>query len=203
MKITALKQQVKNPERVSIFVDGKYSFSLSLGELVTERVKSGNELDAPTLKRLQKLSADGKLKARALAWLLNRPHSTREFHDYLRRKKVEPEMTEKLTQEFSGKQYLNDEAYGRWLVELKSRAGKSSRAIRAELFKKGVAREVVEKVLAGDSEDELERLKIIIAKKRRLSRYKNDPARLTKYLTSQGFSYYLVKQQLNIDWPQS
>ena len=34
MKITAIKAQVKNPERVSIFVDDKYSFSLSLDELV-------------------------------------------------------------------------------------------------------------------------------------------------------------------------
>jgi hypothetical protein len=33
MKITAIKQQVKNPERVSVFIDEKYEFSLSLDEL--------------------------------------------------------------------------------------------------------------------------------------------------------------------------
>jgi SOS response regulatory protein OraA/RecX len=36
----------------------------------------------------------------------------------------------------------------------------------------------------------------MIEKKRRLSRYKNDPQKLAKYLTSQGFSWQDVKDQL-------
>jgi len=36
----------------------------------------------------------------------------------------------------------------------------------------------------------------MIDKKRRLSRYKNDPQKLAKYLTAQGFSWQDVKQQL-------
>jgi hypothetical protein len=42
MKITAIKQQVKNPERVSIFVDGKYEFSLSLDELASSEPERSN-----------------------------------------------------------------------------------------------------------------------------------------------------------------
>jgi regulatory protein len=87
MKITAIKQQVKNPERVSIFVDGKYEFSLSLDELVKYKLKNNQELDKANVKKFKKISADGKLRARALEWLLNRPHSEREFRDYLYRKK--------------------------------------------------------------------------------------------------------------------
>ncbi|MEX1995188.1 MAG: hypothetical protein WD887_00210, partial [Candidatus Saccharimonadales bacterium] len=91
MKITSLKQQIKNPERVSIFVDNKYSFSLSLDELVAQKLKKDTQLDEARLKTLKKLSADGKSRARALNWLLIRPHSTRELQDYLRRKKTDPE----------------------------------------------------------------------------------------------------------------
>ena len=39
MRVSSIKQQVKNPQRVSIFVDGKYSFSLSLDELLREKIK--------------------------------------------------------------------------------------------------------------------------------------------------------------------
>ena len=78
MKITAIKAQVKNPERVSIFVDDKYSFSLSLDELVKYKIKNGAELDKADIKKYKKLSDDGKLRARSLEWLLNRPHSIRE-----------------------------------------------------------------------------------------------------------------------------
>ena len=112
MRITAIKQQVKNPERVSIFVDGRYEFSLSLDELLQQKLKNGQELDLADVKRLKKVSDDGKLRTRALEWLLGRPHSTRELKDYLYRKKAGPELTESLVSEFTDKAYLDHRQFG-------------------------------------------------------------------------------------------
>src|SRR5437879_3122193 len=103
MKITAIKQQVKNLERASIFVDGKYSFSLSLNELVEEKLKHNEEIDGARLKQLKKLSEDGKLRMRAMEWVMNRPHSTREFKDYMYRKKADPQMSQQLIDEFTAR----------------------------------------------------------------------------------------------------
>ena len=202
MKITALKQQIKNPERVSIFVDEQYVFSLSLDELVKHKLKNGDELSETDVKKYKKLSADGKLRARSLEWLMNRPHSIRELRDYLYRKKAEPEFIDRLAEEFLAKKYLNDEVYARWLVDLKSRAGKSNRAIKAELFKKGIDRETVDLVMEAEAESEQDRLREVINKKKSLSRYKNDKLKFIKYLTSQGFSYQDVKQALKLENPE-
>jgi len=199
MKITAIKQQVKNPGRVSVFVDGKYEFSLSLDELLEQRLKNGDELDKDGIKRLKKISTDGKLRIRAMEWLLNRPHSTREFRDYLYRKKAEPELTESFAGEFSEKGYLDDRKFGQWFIELHKRRNKSDRAIRSELFGKGLDRELVEELMADQADDEIERLKKLVAKKRQSTRYKNDELKLARYLTSQGFNYGLVKEALKID----
>lgn len=199
MKITVIKQQVKNPERVSIFVDDKYSFSLNLDELLQQKIKKDDELDAGDIKRLQKVSADGKLRLRAVEWLLNRPRSIREFKDYLYRKKAEPELTESFIEEFSKRGYLDEQKFGQWLVELQSRRGKSDRAIRSELFRKGLDRELVDELLAVEANDELGRLKALIDKKRRLPRYRDDPRKLTEYLLRQGFNWGLVKEALKID----
>jgi regulatory protein len=197
MKITSIIQQVKNPERVSIFVDEKYEFSLSLDELIKYKLKNGAELDSGDLKKYKKISADGKLRARALEWLLNRPHSEREFRDYLYKKKVEPEQIDSLVNAFTDKGYLDNTKFAAWFTELQARRGKSDRAIRAELFKKGIGRELADETLGeGTAGDEVERLRAMIEKKRRLSRYKNDPQKLAKYLTSQGFSWQSVKQEL-------
>jgi regulatory protein len=196
MKITAIKQQAKNPKRVSVFVDGKYEFSLTLDELLKEKLKNGDELDKSDVKRLKKISADGKLRVRAMEWLLNRPHSTREFRDYLYRKNAEPELIESFIKEFSDKGYLDDHKFGEWFVELQKRRGKSDRALRSELFKKGLDRELVAELMAAGSDDEVERLRSIIDKKSKLPRYQEDPQKLAKYLTSQGFSWQLVKQEL-------
>lgn len=196
MKITAIKQQVKNPERVSIFADGKYEFSLSLDELVKYKLKNNGELDKADIKKFKKISADGKLRARALEWLLNRPHSEREFRDYLYKKKVEPEQIDNLVQEMTEKGYLDNAKFAAWFTELQARRGKSDRAIRAELFKKGIARETADEVLENGAGDEAERLRAVVEKKRKLSRYKNDPQKLMQYLVGQGFNWQLVKEEL-------
>jgi regulatory protein len=199
MKITSIKQQVKDPERVSIFVDGKYSFSLSLSELVGHKLKNNQELSEADIKRLKKISEDGKLKARALNWLLMRPHSEREFRDYLKRKKAEPDLIENWTDEFRERKYLDDKAFAVWFSDNRSRKNKSNRAIKSELFKKGIDREIIDAVLEQSGENEDDRLKALIAKKSTSSRYRSDPLKLAKYLVSQGFNYYLVKQYLARD----
>ena len=193
MNITSIKQQVKNPERVSLFVDTKYSFSLSLNELVTEKLKISQEITDADLKRLKQLSADGKLKGRALEWILNRPRSTGELKDYLYRKKAEPEQIISLTEDFQIRGYLSDIAYAKWLIDVRRRGGKSDRAIQNELMKKGVSREDIADTLQKDDSQERALLKDLIAKKRRLSRYKNDEMKLKQYLLRQGFNYDDIK----------
>ena len=199
MKIKAIKQQVKNPERVSVFVDEKYSFSLSLDELLAQKLKKDQELSQADVKRLKKISDDGKLRARALEWLLNRPHSIREFKDYLYRKKADPELAAALVQEFSDKNYLNEQKFGEWLIELHRRRAKSNRAIQAELYKKGLGRELIDELMQKGGGNEEQRLKELITKKRKSSRYKNDPQKLAQYLATQGFSWQDVKQALTLD----
>jgi len=201
MRITSIKQQVKNPARASIFVDGKYGFSLSLDELVKHKLKNNQELDNADVKKFKKISEDGKLRTRSLEWLMNRPHSEREFRDYLYRRKVEPEQIEALISEMTEKGYLNNVKFAAWLTELHVRRGKSDRAIRAELFKKGISQELADEVIPQSAGGEEQRLKQLIDKKIKLSRYRNDPEKLMRYLVGQGFRWQLVKDALAADRP--
>jgi regulatory protein len=102
----------------------------------------------------------------------------------------------KNSKKFPDRNYLSDETYANWLVDMRQRAGKSNRAITAELFKKGIDREIINEVLKEESEEE--RLKIIIAKKQRLPRYRQDPEKLAQYLVRQGFNWQSVKEALDL-----
>jgi len=197
MKITSIKQQIKNPERASLFVNSKYSFSLSLNELVAERLKINQEINESELKRLKKLSEDGKLKARSLEWILNRPRSFREFKDYLYRKKAEPEQIESLCIDFEQHGYISDTSFAIWLIDMRRRLGKSDRAIQNELMKKGVSREVIGETLQKDTDSERLRLSELVQKKLRLSRYSSDEMKLKQLLLRQGFSYDDIKAVLS------
>jgi len=197
VNISSIKQQVKNPERASIFVDGKYSFSLSLNELVTEKLKLKQEISEEELKRLKKLSADGKLKARALEWVFNRPRSLRELRDYLYRKKAEPEQIMGISEELEKRGYISDRSFAEWLIDMRRRGGKSDRVIQNELMKKGVGREIISETLVKNSNEERALLKTLIEKKLRLPRYNTDEMKLKQYLLRQGFSYDDIKAVLS------
>jgi regulatory protein len=211
MVITAIKQQVKNTERANIFVDNKYSFSLTLDELVRERLKNGLEIDEARLKALKKLSEEGKLRMKALNWVLLRPHSEREFRDYLYRKKADKELIEAFVEEFTGKNYLNDTEFARWWYEQRAGSNRSDRFIRSELMKKGVGREIIDELLSSQREpaddpgefglqrdvaSERQRLRAVIGKKGKLPRYKADPLKFKQFLLRQGFSYDDIRQEL-------
>jgi regulatory protein len=196
MKLTSIKQQVKNPERVSIFVDGKYTFSLSLDELVAHKLKNEQELNEAEIKKFKKISEDGKMKARALVWVLGRPHSTKEFRDYMFRKKADKDLSEQLIEEFTNKNYLNDIKFAEWFSELKQRGGKSNRQIQAELFKKGISRQITDAVMEEQGNSEQERLQLLVTKKLKSSRYRQDPIKLKQYLARQGFGYQEIEEAL-------
>ena len=85
-------------------------------ESLVRSIKINQAIDEPELKRLTRLSLDGKLKGRALEWVMNRPRSTRELKDYLYRKKAEPEQITGIADEFQARGYLSDIAFSKWRV---------------------------------------------------------------------------------------
>ena len=86
LKITDLRQGVKNPNRVNVFVNGKFAFSLDVSQVVDYKLKVGKEISVAELEELKKASEFGKLYQRILEWVLMRPRSERETRDYLYKK---------------------------------------------------------------------------------------------------------------------
>lgn len=195
MKITQIKQQIKDQTRVSIFLEGKYSFSLTLDQLLNEKLKKGDVLDDRRIDELKKLSDEGKLRSRALEWLMGRPHSTREFRDYLYRKKADKDLIEQLVEEFQSKKYLNDEYFAKWFAEGRLRKNKSTRAIRSELMSKGISPVTIQNIVTEFETGDLEALIVLVNKLRTRPRYQ-DEQKLKTYLVSKGFSYQDIKEAI-------
>lgn len=195
-KITDLKQGVRNPDRVNVYVDGKFLFSLDVSQVVDLGVKVGLEISEDELTEFKRASEFGKLYQRALEWVLMRPHSEKECRDYLRRKIFERNLDknyiDKIVEKLKDKRYLDDCRFAEWYVENRfSKKGVSTKRLKMELLKKGVSKDIVEQVLKDSSRNDREELEKMIAKKR--SRYPDDE-KLTAYLVRQGFPYDLVRE---------
>ena len=94
IKITDIKQAVKNPNRVNVFVNDKYAFSLDMAQVVDLKIKVGLEISEEELARFKEVSEYGKVYQRALEWVLVRPRSVRELKDYLKRRERAAEAKE-------------------------------------------------------------------------------------------------------------
>lgn len=95
LKITDIKQAVKNENRVNVFVNGKYSFSLDVAQVVDMGVKVGRIVSEDELADFKKASEFGKAYQLALEWVLMRPRSRRELQDYLKRREMQGEAKER------------------------------------------------------------------------------------------------------------
>jgi regulatory protein len=197
MHITAIKQQVKRSDRYSVFVDGKYAFSLSEGALIEQRLASGQKLDAGRLKALKKAAGLDKAYGNALRYVAMRPRSEWELQDYFRRKGIDDEASGEITDRLRNLNLLDDLAFARaWLASRRLLKSTSKRRLRLELKQKHVSDEVIAQVLEEDEADERTVLRELIEKKRR--RYP-DQQKLMQYLARQGFSYDDIKAALQDD----
>jgi regulatory protein len=160
MKITAIKQQVKRADRYSVFVDGKYSFSLSENALLDQRLASGQELDERQLKELKEASGNDKAYGNALRYVAMRPRSEWELRDYLRRKDVDEPVAEIIVERLQRVGLLDDLAFARaWVANRRLLKATSVRKLRLELKQKHVAEDVANQALAEDETDERDALR--------------------------------------------
>jgi regulatory protein len=195
--VTDITRQQRNAGRYSVYVDGTYSLSLSDLELSNSGLRIGQSVTAQQLAGLQDRAVSDKAYTLALGYLAYRPRSRREVGDYLGRKAVEPEVADAVVERLLQQNLVNDHSFAEaWVCYRQSLRPRSRRQLHQELVQKGIAREVIEDVLAGLGDDEqLVLLAELIEKKRRSAQYQN-PEKLMAYLARQGFGYDLIKKAL-------
>ncbi len=199
MKITGIKQQQKLTNRYSIFVEGKYAFSLSEGALLDSKLVGGQELSKEQIAEYKKLSDDDKLYNRALQYVALRPRTRWEVQTYLERKQASPALVEAILNKLSNIDLINDEKVARALVaDRKLLRPTSRRKMYTELKKKHIDGDIIEMALGRETDDEQTALLTVIERKRKQTKYQDD-LKLMQYLARQGFSYNDIKQALQKD----
>lgn len=204
MRITALKAQVKNPNRVNVFVDGAYRFSLDALQILELGIKNGAEFDEQELHRIETEGLFSKVYARSLEYTLVRPRSVKEMREYLYRKTrpvrmktgelrsgVPEEITARVLERLLEKNHIDDERFAKFWVENRNvRKGSSIKKLRSELQAKGVAAAIIDDVVNSSERTDKDELQKIYAKRKH--RY-NDEQKLIAYLARQGFSYDTIR----------
>ena len=196
MKITDITPQVHNKGRMSIFVDGKYAFSLD--EIDCIKLKIGDKLTKDELQRLNVESNLSKAKSKALDYLSRSPHTKFDIISKLKAKGYDGQIAELLAAELEEMGLIDDREYAVLYVELAKEKCYGPAKIRYELAHHGVPIHIVAEIMEafdGTGTDELAEL---LKQKYRGCDFGDIKVkqRAVRYLASRGFDFDKINEAI-------
>lgn len=195
-RITALRTQKKNPDRVNVYLDGRFAFGLAAIEAA--RLRVGQYLSDEEIAHLRQKDQVERVAERALDLLSYRPRSEAELRSRLGAQYNEAALEEAIERLRRGG-LLDDREFARSWVENRFQHNPRGKSVlRQELRQKGLEDEVIEEALAGYDEEQAAGL----AAQKLLRRWKGAAPqllrrRLTDALLRRGFPYSVVGPIVN------
>lgn len=151
-KISALRAQAKDPQRVNVFIDGEFAIGVGLTTITKTGLHVGKELSAEEFAKLEQIESGDKAYLAALRFLEARPRSIAEVRARLGRKDYAPEAIDSAIARLSELELLDDAAFARyWVENRQAYRPRGAGALRDELRRKGIDADVAAEVLSDDS----------------------------------------------------
>ena len=199
--ITRLVAQKKNPDRISVYLDGTYAFGVYIDLVASFELRKGLMLSVEDQHRIAE--ADQLLVARvkAMHYLALKARTEHEVRQKLLRQGFSDTVVESVVERLHERGYLDDEAYARSFVQGRfNNKGYGPQRIRNDLRRRGVAGALIEAALE-QSMNEADTLSAARqhAEKRweHLSR-ETDPRKrrkkLSDFLLRRGYTYDTVRR---------
>jgi len=201
--ITALKLQARNVDRVNVFLDDEYSFSLAT--IIAAQLKIGQQLTEDDIAELNRNDAEETTYQRGLRLIARRPHAERELRQKLNRKDLDDDILEAVIQRMKEHGWIDDRAFAEaWVENRRVFRPRGARALRSELRRKGVVSEAIEAVLDGFDEDAA----AYDAGRKAARRWQQADRekffqRVGAYLARRGFSYATISPIVERLWRET
>src|SRR5439155_26551723 len=117
MRITALEPQVNNPERINLYVDGRFLLGVNAAIVLQMGLRLEQELLSDQLEQLRDEDAEQQAVDRALNYLSYRPRSRAEVRRYLRRKETPSDIIKAALARLDRLDFVHDRAFPAFWIE--------------------------------------------------------------------------------------
>ncbi len=201
-KITKLEFQKKNPDRVSVFLDGRFAFGLPA--IIAARLKRDQFLSDAESESLQAEDAIETAYGKALNYLSYRPRSRAEVERYLEKRDLSESQIEAVAARLERAGLLDDEAFARYWVENRERnQPKGPRALRYELRNKGISSRMIDRALVSvDVQDSAYRSAARKAQQLAHLDQGTFTKKIIQYLARRGFDYEVARETAAHHWSE-
>jgi len=195
-KITALKRQKYNKQRVNVYLDGEFAFGLA--EIKAVSLQIGDWLSDERIAELKASDALEKARDKALNYLSYRPRSEWELRRYLGDKDFEQETIDVVLDRLREADLVDDLEFARYWIDNRLRfRPRGEWALRQELRQKRIDTHIIDKALI-DFDEERALKKALRRHARRLQHLSSAKfkKRLMQRLARRGFSYGAIRDAL-------
>ncbi len=190
----------KDDENVIVYLDNQEKLYLSYEVFLQNRLKKDMEISEDGFSFLIRENQKYFIKKRAFNLLGRRLHSYNELKLKLLRKKYEIELITDVLDYLREKNFIDDLEFARQYTEEKVRLkswGKNK--IKSELFRKGIAAPIIDKIVSEGNVSSLENAEALAIKKLKILSGRNYEKRalaskLYTYLFSKGYEYDIIRE---------
>lgn len=198
--ISDIQQQKRNRQRVNIYVDGQYAFSLTLE--AAAGLKVGQLLTDELLTQLHSRDEFAKARLAAERFLSYRPRSSTELKQHLLRKQLPIPLIEQVIGHLQERHLLDDRAFARyWIEQRETFKPRSALALRQELQQKGLEQHIIEAALT-DLDDSKSAFQAAEKQARRWTHlpWEAFQQKMGGFLQRRGFDYGTIRQVTRAVW---
>lgn len=210
--IITKQERAKTSNRVNVYVDNEYKFSVEENTLVKYNLFREKPLTPEEIEQIVNYDLVEYGYIKAIEYISRRPHSEQEI-----RRKIEKKLQKKLKNavqkdilngiidRLKRNRHIDDKDFTQWLVKSRKRQNKKSRReIEQELKKfgilKNVYRPILDELISNETEQEtvsrLVQKKLNTSKMQQYSKQERTQ-KIIEYLSRKGFKWDEIKKAIN------
>jgi regulatory protein len=201
-KITSLRVQKRNKQRVNVFLDGEFAFGLT--RIVASWLQVGQELTDQKIADLKHKDEIEVGLQKALRFLSYRPRSVNEVRLNLKKHHIDEVNIETIIERLQQNKLVNDAEFAQLWVENRSEfRPRGRRALQMELRQKGLADSEIDQAVSGLDEESLAyRAGRKQARKYKELEWKEFRTKMSAFLARRGFDYAIISSIIPIIWKE-
>jgi regulatory protein len=202
--ITALKAQIRHPDRISVYLDGEFAFGLA--RIIAAWLRIGEALSDEKIEQLRKHDSLEKAHQAALHLLSYRPRAENEIQRKLVEKGYSEEECDAVMERLRQAGLVGDGKFAQqWVDNRLEFRPRGRRMVTAELRQKGVADEEIEQALSGLPDEETLAYDAAVRAARKLEGqdWETFRKRLAGHLARKGFTYETIAPVLRKVWEET
>ena len=201
-KITALKLQKRNHQRVNVYLDDEFAFGVS--RIVAAWLAVDQDISDEKIAQLKKQDADEAAYQQALKFLNYRQRSQTEVRKNLQAHEVPEQTISSVLERLQANGLLNDHSFAQNWVENRSEFHpRGKRALVMELRQRGLDDEAIDQAVETIDEEQLA-YQAALKQMRKLDSedWQEFRNKLTNFLLRRGFNYGIINPVVHKVWEE-